>query len=404
MLSRLLDKLFKDTPDNDAFAQRFIAAARRSGITAELHYDAELFQIRQEGGGYTCNLTNAHRAYLDAPRGKQQQALETFVRGMHLGTRREADWDTLRPLLRPIIRSISQLEQLRLQTAIDHGWDTPNHLQYRRLTDECIEMLAIDYDEHMETKANGPDAEWGVSLHEALDIARGNLRGLDQVPFQAITPGLFRAAWEDSYDSSRALLPELINRVPVNGRPVFMLPTRDVLMVAGDRDPDAQALMLALAQHAFEDGRVISWELLRHDDNGRIEACPPATEALQVQQDRLRQLLRQGDYQTQQQLLRRIHEAQGEDIHVATFLLMEKDGVARSICSWSPGVAASLPRTDQLGLSIPTEGEPRIAFVDWDAAMPIVGHLLEQDPRHLHPPRYLTRGYPTEQQLAELTA
>lgn len=401
MLSTLLDRLFKDKPGNDAFAERFIASARRNGVSAPMDYETDLFRIRVGDGSYF-NLHNAHRAYLDAERGRQREALEIFVRGLHHRDDRDAGWDELRPMLRPIIRSISQLEQLRLQSIEKVGWDHPSTLQFRRITEECVELLAIDHPEHTLTKQDGPDPAWGVSLYEALDMARGNLRGIEQLPFQPLGPGLFQAVWQDSYDSSRALLPELVNRVPVTGRPVFMLPTRDLFMVAGERDLGAQARMFDIAEDAVAAGRAISWELLRHDDEGRIQAVEPASDALRSRQARLRYAFRQDAYQMQQKLLQRVHDAQGDDVFVATYLVKEKDGERMSICSWADVTAASLPQTDLIGFAVPDAEAPRVMFVGWETAMPVIGHLLQPDPRHLHPPRYLTLGFPSPDLLARL--
>jgi len=401
MFSALMDRLFKDKPGNDAFAERFIATAHRHGMTAPMTYEADLFRIRVGDGSYF-HLFNAHRAYLDAKRGKQQEALDMFVRSLRPVDDGDAGWNALRPLLRPILRSISQLEQVRLHAIETTGWEAPSTLQFRRITEECVELLAVDHPEHTLTKQDGPDPAWGVSLHEALDTARSNLRGLEQVPFLPLAPGLFHAAWQDGYDSSRALLPELVNRIPITGRPVFMLPTRDLFMVAGERDLDAQARMFDLASDAVAAGRAISWELLCYDDEGRIQAFTPASDLLRAKQARLRYALRQDADQMQQQLRRRVHDAQDEDVHVASYLLKEQDGELTSFCSWGNVALASLPQTDMIGFVIPDAESPRVMFVAWEAAMPVIGHLLEPDLRHLHPPRYLTLGYPSADLLERL--
>lgn len=401
MLSTLLDKWFKDTPGNDAFAERFIATARRSGVTQPMTYDAALFRV-QVGESSYFNLHNAHQAYVGAPRGKQQQALDQFVRTLRASDDREPGWEELRPLLRPVIRNLGQLEHVRLQGIADKGWDTPNTLQYRQLSEDCVEMIAIDHAEHMVTRQHGPAPEWGVSLHEALSIARSNLRDIAPVDFEPIAPGLFRAAWADCYDSSRALLPELVNRVPVAGRPVFLLATRDLMMVAGENDEAAQRQMFDIALEEIKAGRAISSELFCHDDDGRVTVREPATAELRQKQHQLRLSLRQDAYQEQKALLQRIHEAHDVDVFVATFMVYRNDTETFSIASWTQGVEASLPRTEYLAFVVPDDNDSRVVRAPWNTAMPIVGHLLEADPRHLYPPRYLTRGFPTGEQLAQL--
>ncbi len=401
MLSNLLDRWFKDTPGHDAFAERFITIARRSGVTQPMTYDAALFRVQVGQSSDYFNLHNAHRAYVDAPRGKQLLALDPFVRTLRASLDRQPGWDELRPLLRPVIRSRGQLEHVRLQGIADTGWDTPNTLQYRQLSEECVELIAVDHAEHMVTHQEGPAPEWGVSLHEALRIARSNLRDIAPVDFEPIAPGLFRAAWADCYDSSRALLPELVNRVPVAGRPVFLLATRDLMMVAGETDEAAQGQMFDIALEEIKAGRAISSELFCHDDDGQITIREPATAELRQKQHQLRLSLRQDAYQEQKALLQRIHEAHGVDVFVATFMVYRNDTDTFSIASWAQGVDTSLPLTDYLAFVVPDD-DSRVIRAPWNTAMPIIGHLLEADPRHLYPPRFLTRGFPTATLLARL--
>ena len=80
---------------------------------------------------------------------------------------------------------------------------------------------------------------------------------------------------------------------------------------------------------------------------------------------------------------------------VASFLRLEKDGDAFSLGTWTDGVATSLPRTDRIALVMPVDDDySDNVVVAWEQAMPILQHLLQRDERHLHPPRFLTRGFP----------
>jgi hypothetical protein len=173
-------------------------------------------------------------------------------------------------------------------------------------------------------------------------------------------------------------------------------------MVAGENDEAAQSAMFDIALEEIKAGRAISPELLCHDDEGRITARQPATADLRAKQHRLHLSFRQDAYQVQKQLLERVHAALGIDVFVASFLVYASGSDVFSIASWAQGVETSLPRADHLALVVPTEDESRIIRVPWETAMPIIGQLLEPDPRHLHPPRYLTRGFPAEDLLVQL--
>ena len=50
-------------------------------------------------------------------------------------------------------------------------------------------------------------------------------------------PGRFRSTWQDNLDGSRMLLPGVLQRLPLPGDPVVVLPNRDTLLVVGSEDP-----------------------------------------------------------------------------------------------------------------------------------------------------------------------
>ncbi|HEX7989324.1 MAG TPA: hypothetical protein VF513_04125, partial [Stenotrophomonas sp.] len=103
------------------------------------------------------------------------------------------------------------------------------------------------------------------------------------------------------------------------------------------------------------------------------------------------------------QLLERVHQKHEEDVFVASFMVHNEDRV--SLCAWTDGVASSLPRTDRLVLVMPVDGgEAETLMVDWEQAQPVLGHLLREDPRHIHPPRFLTLGFPDAGTRARLQA
>ncbi len=403
MFSAIIGNLFKDKPDQDRFARKFMKAVRRNGYAHELEYEADAFRIRHANGSYF-NLHNAYHAYLGAPRGQQREALQSFSRLLGIHDNDEAmDWEHIRPLLRPLVRSITQLEEVMLHHAEQEGWDaSPLRLQYRRLSEECVELLAVDHPDHTATLTRGPEEAWGIDFEQALAIARTNLRQSPDVPFVEVMPGVYQAAWADAYDSSRALLPDLLHRVPVAGLPVFMLASRDVLLVAGEGDLQGQAHMLELAAIAFNDGRVISWEVLRYDE-GRLHAHTLATAELRERQRLLQLELNANNYAQQKQSLDRVHEKHAEDVFVANFMIHTEE--QRSLCVWTDGVASSLPRTDRIVLMTPVDGqESEMLVVDWEQAQPVLGHLLREDSRHIYPPRYLTLGFPDAQLRAQLQA
>jgi hypothetical protein len=193
------------------------------------------------------------------------------------------------------------------------------------------------------------------------------------------------------------LLPDLLHRAPVHGVPVFMIPTRDVLLVTSDKDDDALARMVELSREAAQTGRPVSPFMYCYNE-GLRRFTPRHAEVTQ----RLAQLAlryRKDDYDTQKAALDRLHKQEGRDVFVASYLLYgTKDdaGEMFSAATWTAGVESLLPEADRIVLVRPELGETCI--VPWQQIAPLVGGLLEEE--SMYPVRYRTRGFPDAGQFA----
>ena len=114
MLGALLDKVFNRPLDEHGFARKMIEAARSAGYREPLDYLPDEFRLRHGDGAYF-NLHNAFRDYRNAERPKQSAVLEGYVATL-LRSRDKAarSLDEVRPLLRPVIRNLAMLEEVRL--------------------------------------------------------------------------------------------------------------------------------------------------------------------------------------------------------------------------------------------------------------------------------------------------
>ena len=115
-------------------------------------------------------------------------------------------------------------------------------------------------------------------VHEVLDLSLIHISGV------------YGGGWEDGYDISRVLLPDMLERVPVRGRPVFMMPTRDLLLVSGDNDDDGLMKMVELCQQVIPHGRPVSPCMYRHGEAGVERFVPPHDELRQRQANLARML------------------------------------------------------------------------------------------------------------------
>jgi len=405
MLSAFFNKLFNRPPTQESFAQKVIKAARDSGFNGPLEYLPEEFRLRQGDRAYF-NLHNAYRDYLQASKDLKASVLNRYLATLlasHKGT--SATFEQTRPLLRPVIRNLAMLEEIRLHHVHNEGWDSPFTVAHHPLGKDCVTLLAVDYPDTTSTLTKGPQDDWNIPLNEALSIALDNLRDVTPDAFEQIIPGLYLGAWKDGYDTSRVLLPDVLQRARVKGRPVFMIPNRDVLMVTGDKDIEGLRHMIELSFEAMDKGRALSSQIYTYNEH-KIIPFPIQEPELGARLGDLQRLMLHGFYSAQKEFLDKIHEVWNEDVFVATHMLYEQpenNGRTFSISAWTQGVATSLPKTDRVVLVQPQENGPAVTqVVAWQEVESKLGELLCAE-KDFYPPRYSTLGFPGPEQRSQLT-
>jgi hypothetical protein len=393
-----LDVLLRRKPSPDAFAALFIAAAQRRGFDAALNYNAAEFRL-EHGHNAVFNLHHAYRAYCTSDKAQRDNALQGFV--ATLCSSQQAAPEHLsqaRAMLRPLIRGRGVIEDVRLHQLRTAGRDAAFAPAWRAFGDDCAVLLALDYPESTSTLMSGPIESWQITLDEALDIARDNLRDITSDAFVEVARGVYRGDWRDGYDASRVLLPDLLHRAPVHGCPVFMIPTRDVLLVTSDKDEAGLARMLELSHEAAQTGRPVSPFMYCYDAG--LRRFTPQQTAVQRRLTELMLRYRKDDYDTQKAALDRLHQEEGRDVFVANYLLYgatDDSGETFSTTTWVSGVDGLLPQADRVVLMRAESGETRI--VSWQQIVPFVGSLLKQDDA-MYPARYRTLGFPDHNQFA----
>lgn len=407
MLTALFDKLFNRKSTPDAFATLFEEALRAQGYREELTYRPDEFRLVAPRGRII-NLHNAYHDYTTADRQRRAEVLRSYAAAFVEEGGEDNQIETLeqaRPMLMPVVRHRAMFEEMRLEHIREHGWEKPFTTVWRALSEDCVELLAIDRPDSTSTLLAGPKEAWGITFEQALAIAHDNLRDATPDRFVEVAAGIFQGAWHDAYDTSRVLLPDVLQRVPVKGRPVFMLPTRDCLLVVGDRDETAMAGMLELSLDAAANGRCISSVAFAYDDARRIVPFAlPQPEHRQRQAD-LQRMMDAPAYSLQKDLLEKIHAANQTDIFVASYRVFEEnDGSGRqfSLATWTRDVDTSLPKADRIAFVVPKdEGDADMVVADWDKAVAVVAELMQQEP-DFYPPRFRVRDFPSEAQLRQL--
>ena len=301
------------------------------------------------------------------------------------------------PWLLPKVRPRFEYEALRLRT----GRPGP---EARPLAGIFAQSLVVDLpDQQLDVGAAELNA-WQVDFDSLMQRARTNLlaRGGEE-GFQRLGPGRYRSSWQDDLDGSRMLLPGILQRLPLEGDPVVVLPRRDTLLVVGSEDP--QGLRWAL-EGALE---------FLNEDPRSLNGCPLRLrnyrwEPFEIREehpvcpllDRIQQRRLKDEYAQQKALLDRRHGAQGRDITVAPFQLERNpDGAVSSFTVWSRTMGeAWLPKADRVCLDWEApEGAGR-TWVPWASVQRHLCHLLE--PVGLFPERYRFTGLPQAELLATL--
>jgi len=303
------------------------------------------------------------------------------------------------PWIVPKVRPRFVYEALSLRT----GMPGP---EFRPLAGMFASSLVVDLPDQ-ELDVGAAELQfWNTDFDRLMQQARTNLlaRGGEQ-GFKRMGPGRYRSTWQDNLDGSRMLLPGILQRLPLEGDPVVLLPNRDTLLVVGSED--AKGLRWALEgalEFLNEDPRSLNgcplrlrnyqWELF----HARREH--PVRPLLgRIQQRRLKE-----EYGHQKALLDQRHGVAGQDITVAPFHLEKSAaGLTSSYTVWSPAMGeAWLPEADQLRLAWDVGGEPGRAWVPWAKVKIVLSHLLE--PVGLFPERYRFKDLPQPAQLERLLA
>ena len=384
----------------DEFAQLVMARLRETGMTGEISYDPEEFQISVAGKiTSTLFLGNAYREYSSLAPEDRSNSLRRFVRGWldaHKPTPDE--YADIRPDILPAVRSRNFFESARLRMVISDDEDT--YLQYQTIGDDLGLGLVYDMPDSMKPISNKELEIWGVTFYEALEAARENIR---QLPPQIIGPkegeGVYVFTTNDGYDSSRLIILDLIRQFQVKGDYIAMAPGREMLIVAGSEDTPGLEAMIALAKKAFEQPRAVSGVALRLAGDEWVSWMPEADHPLFDEFRKIRMQSSGQDYSEQKELLDRLHEKTGEDVFVASYSVMQhKDtGHQISYCVWTKDTVSLLPQTERIVLG--GEGQAPI-MAPWEKVVEIAGDMMT--PMGIYPERYRVEGFPTADQLAAM--
>ncbi len=398
----IIDKVFSGKPSRPDFAEMIVRALHQAGIEKVDQSESD-FSLKLEGGA-TIFLGNVYANFCGAPRKARQSIVSEFVAAaasLPQLSSLPSDFAAVKPSLMPVIRDAAYFSMVRLMNR-KNGIDDPDpEVVLKNLAGGLVVGLAYDTERNIASIGRISFEQWSVSIDEAYKAAKENLWEKTDPNRLTGQGGVYWSEWNDSYDSSRILLTELIYRLSLDGDPVAFVPNRDHLVVTGtNNSPGLEAILKRGLESHFKQGHPLSPDLYVLED-GTWKVHVPEDKSLREMWMKIKRQRDAIDYAQQQKLLNEIHEIEDIDIFVASYKIYErKDGFAYSACVWTDGIDSSLPRSENIAFMANPEN-PEYFVVPWEAAASVVGDLLELEP-DLMPVRYRARQFPNEEQLARL--
>ena len=400
-------------PANNPDQNKRDAFARKVGAELQKAFPGDGFEYDPDGFRFVA----AHRAnailYL-APSYAHYQATPFWRKGAFIRQRMRAfieamvpadtDAVTVRQNLRPKIRERRVIAETELRAQIEGRKPIP--FVYRVIGDHLTLEVCLDSENTIRSVAQDSLGEWEMTFDEALDQANQNLLRLGTNNFQEVLKGVYVSAWNDDYDCCRLHLPEVIASVAVKGRPVAMIPNRNTLILTGADDADGLLHMAKRAEATLKQPGAMSGLAFRFDDRWTPYLPPPDHKAFAL----LKQLAVE-DFayclDAQKKLLDALHNQQGQDIFVATpiIVLNKKTQTPFSIAVWTEGVDALLPQADLVAFpprDINPEAKPELLMIPWATVQAAVGDLMEA--QGMYPERYRVTAFPTPEQMTAPSA
>lgn len=423
MFDRIKKLLFGERAAADPyeeFVREFVAECQRRNVVPK-SYDpnARGFQfVCDDGSEMTYFMHNGFREWLDRDRQGRTELVTRWVSSIFDSlSNRALDPDKLPDELMPGVRSHAQIGNILIRNwTLGAPADSSSATLFQPFAGDLVTCLLRDRTNSMSQLTGVDLTEAKLPFDQAMARAMVNFRSRVPTPvFESLGDGLFGSNNLADHQSAMLLLtPEVDYPLPaIEGTPLAVAPSRNVFYLTGSTNTTGIAKALDIAQQANQMGHFLSSAILQWDGRRWVEV--ELAGSLGARQQEIRQHQIAADYNSQKQLLDQYYRNRGEDIFVASLMLIRpKDSIESfSMATLASGtVGTLLPHADRLffGKQIldPQSGlaqqVPRDeADVAWSDAMAIAGHLFEEV-ADLHPPRLKALGFPTGDLWARLKA
>lgn len=389
----LLDR-FRSKPTLDSFARDLMAGIRKAGHPDELRYEPseQIIHRLRDGDVYgQIRLANMFQAYSEAPKGERTRLMGVFVRSALSADRNlPDDYESAKTDLRPRLWNRASIEMLRFQGS------TPD-LVAIPVGGHILASVVYDWPETVQSITPSQLETWGVTPCQALEDAIVNLSEATE-GFAAIGDNLCTFISGDSYDASRMLLPDWLERMELKGRKVAIAPNRDAVLFTGEDDEQGLAMMAGMAQEAVDAPYPLATTPMVWEDGEWRDWMPPEGHPSRPAFEQMRSKWLGPIYAQQKEMLEAKFEKEGSDVFVATFSGSQRpDGTLASFAAWGEGVETLLPEAEKIVI---VRSGGIAAIGTFAKVKEVAGDLLVN--AEVYPPRWRTRGFPSHEQIERI--
>jgi uncharacterized protein YtpQ (UPF0354 family) len=393
-------------PSRDEFVEIAKKAIRRNEPNAELMYDKDTFSIKivesQAASPKQFFLENAYAEYCLAPANRRSDVLNGYF---FPAVEVPGNFQEALPNILPRVQSRSFYEEMILMTKTGEMPMTDlgeAQLPHRIIAEHFAVGLVYDSPQSVIQLNANKLSDWDVELEEVMVTALKNLDALTPEPFKEITPGVFLSTYEDTHDASRLMLLERVRQCKVQGRHVAMVPSRNTLVITGESDQQGQTIMLNIAEKVLQLPRpLLGLPLVLSADTWHPWQPNPDHPRAQGFHE-LRAIAISDIYNRQKDLLDRLHDKEGTDVFVATYMAMkDQSGNVFGSATWTEGTVTLLPSVDRISFVRTSIEQPKVVCTaPWAVVREVAGELMR--PTGSYPERYLVDSFPSEDQISRM--
>lgn len=304
------------------------------------------------------------------------------------------DWAEAQPLLRPVLRPQSYVNQLVNTGALP--WVRP-------VFPFINEMVVVDLPTVRAMVTPAETDAWGISGDQAFAAARANLSAHQQV----LQPGekfLLKDADGGTYVDSMILATGWVGSLAVadGPRPLVFFPGDGVLLLGTDAPDNAADLFEVAEQMYLEADQPISPQGYTIEGSVIVPFDQAGPHPLRDLALRARTLLATKEYSHQTEFLREHYERELFPQSIGEAKMIETAWGRRTTAVWGQGISWELPQTDYVTFFV---GDPSDVFDKFTVPFPtVVDAVGILSVAGINPVRYRANEWPTAEMLATLKA